>query len=102
MKIRTLVVSTLALSLIASGFQGKRENKLRQELESPYKKWLNEDVAYILADEEREAWKRLATDEERQQFIEQFWLLRDPAPDTAENEYKEEHYRRIAYSNERY
>jgi len=48
------------------------------------------------------AWSRLGTDEEREQFIEQFWLRRDPTPDTAENEYKEEHYRRIAYANERY
>ena len=80
----------------------RREAKLRKELETPYKKWLNEDVVYIITDEERQAWKRLATDEEREQFIEQFWLRRDPTPDTAENEFKEEHYRRIAYSNERY
>src|SRR5690242_21907215 len=80
----------------------KREEKLRKELETPYKKWLNEDVVYIITDEERQAWKRLATDEEREQFIEQFWLRRDPTPDTAENEFKEEHYRRIAYANERY
>ena len=80
----------------------KREQKLRKELETPYKKWLNEDVVYIITDEERQAWKRLATDEEREQFIEQFWLRRDPTPDTAENEFKEEHYRRVAYANERY
>ena len=80
----------------------KQEEKLRKELETPYKKWLNEDVAYIITDEEREAFKRLSTDDERQQFIEQFWLRRDPTPDTEENEYKEEHYRRIAYANERF
>jgi GWxTD domain-containing protein len=80
----------------------KREERLRRELEGPYRKWLNEDVAYIITDEERTAFKRLATDDEREQFIEQFWLRRDPTPDTAENEYREEHYRRIAYSNERY
>lgn len=80
----------------------KREAKLRKELETPYRKWLNEDVAYIITDEERAAFRRLSTDEEREQFIEQFWLRRDPTPDTAENEYKEEHYRRIAYANERY
>ncbi len=62
----------------------------------------NEDVAYIITDEERKAFKRLNTDEEREQFIEQFWLRRDPTPDTVENEYKEEHYRRIAYANEHY
>src|SRR6266849_2356749 len=80
----------------------KREEKLRKELETPYRKWLNEDVTYIITDEERTAWKRLSTDEEREQFIEQFWLRRDPTPDTLENEFKEEHYRRIAYANEHY
>jgi len=80
----------------------KRDEKLRKELETPYRKWLNEDVAYIITDEERAAFKRLQTDEEREQFIEQFWLRRDPTPDTVENEFKEEHYRRIAYANEHY
>ena len=80
----------------------RRDDKLRKELETPYRKWLNEDVAYIITDEERTAFKRLQTDEEREQFIEQFWLRRDPTPDTIENEFKEEHYRRIAYANEHY
>jgi GWxTD domain-containing protein len=80
----------------------RREDKLRKELETPFRKWLNEDVFYIITDEEKTSFKRLNTDEEREQFIEQFWLRRDPTPDTQENEYKEEHYRRIAYSNERF
>jgi GWxTD domain-containing protein len=80
----------------------KREDKLRKELETPYRKWLNEDVTYIITDEERKAFRNLNTDEEREQFIEQFWLRRDPSPDSQENEFKEEHYRRIAYANERY
>jgi GWxTD domain-containing protein len=80
----------------------KRDDKLRKELETPYKKWLQEDVAYIITDEERKAFKILATDDERDQFVEQFWLRRDPTPDTEENEYREEHYRRIAYANEHY
>jgi GWxTD domain-containing protein len=80
----------------------RKEEKLRKELETPYRKWLNEDVAYIITDEERQAFKRLQTDEEREQFIEQFWLRRDPTPDTIENEFKEEHYRRIAYTNEQF
>jgi len=82
--------------------QRAKEKKLRQELETPYRKWLNEDVAYIITDEERSAFKRLQTDEEREQFIENFWLRRDPSADTVENEFKEEHYRRIAYANEHY
>ena len=78
----------------------KQQEKLKKELETPYKKWLTEDVGYIISDEERKAFKVLATDEEREQFIEQFWLRRDPTPDTEENEYREEHYRRIAYANQ--
>ena len=80
----------------------KKEAKLRKELETPWKKWINEDVSYIITDEERKAFKGFNTDEEREQFVEQFWLRRDPTPDSVENEYKEEHYRRIAYSNERF
>ncbi len=80
----------------------RKEKQLRKELETPYKKWLNEDVGYIISDEEKKAFKQLSTDEERQNFIEQFWLRRDPTPDTEENEFKEEHYRRIAYTNEHY
>ena len=80
----------------------QREKRLLKELDSQYKKWLNEEVGYILTDEERSAFLRLSNNEEREQFIEQFWLRRDPTPDTVENEFKEEHYRRIAYANERF
>jgi GWxTD domain-containing protein len=80
--------------------QKKDEEKLRKELETPYKKWLNEEVPYIISDEERKVFQHLNTDDERESFIEQFWLRRDPTPDTEENEYREEHYRRIAYANE--
>ncbi len=82
----------------------KKENakKLHQELGKTYKKWLDEDVAYIITDEERSAFKQLSNDEERDNFIEAFWARRDPTPDTPENEYKEEHYARIAYANEHF
>jgi GWxTD domain-containing protein len=82
--------------------QAKKQKELEKELMGPWKKWLNEDVVYIITDEEKQAFKRLKTDEERQQFVEQFWLRRDPTPDTEENEFKEEHYRRIAYANDHY
>jgi GWxTD domain-containing protein len=80
----------------------KRDRALEKELESPYKKWLNEDVIYIITPEERSAFLHLKTNEEREQFIEQFWQRRNPDPDSAENTFKEEHYRRIAYTNERF
>ena len=75
---------------------------LKVELGKSYKKWLSEDVAWIITDEERKAFMQLSNDEERDQFIEAFWQRRDPTPDTEENEFKEEHYRRIAYANEHY
>jgi GWxTD domain-containing protein len=75
---------------------------LKQELSKTYKKWLDEDVAYIITPEERAAFKQLSNDEERDQFIEAFWQRRDPTPDTSENEFKEEHYRRIEYANEHF
>ena len=83
--------------------QRKEQSKaLKEELKGTYKKWLDEDVRWIITDEERETFKRLSNDEERDNFIEQFWLRRDPTPDTVENEYKEEHYRRITYANEHF
>src|SRR3954467_9407914 len=82
----------------------KKENSksLKQELSKTYKKWLDEDVRYIISDEEQKAFKMLSNDEERDNFIEAFWQRRDPTPDTEENEYKEEHYQRIAYANEHF
>jgi GWxTD domain-containing protein len=80
----------------------KNSRALKQELSKPYKKWLDEDVAYIITDEERAAFKQLSNDEERDNFIEAFWQRRDPTPDTEENEFKEEHYQRIAYANEHF
>jgi GWxTD domain-containing protein len=80
----------------------KNQRALKVELSKPYKKWLEEDVVYIITDEERAAFKQLSNDEERDNFIEAFWQRRDPTPDTEENEFKEEHYRRIAYANEHF
>ncbi len=79
-----------------------QKRALNIELSKTYKKWLNEDVVWIITDQERAAFKQLSNDEERDNFIEAFWQRRDPTPDTEENEYKEEHYRRIAYANEHF
>jgi GWxTD domain-containing protein len=75
---------------------------LRQELKGTYKTWLNQEVPYIISDEERRAFMSLSNDEERDAFIENFWLRRNPNADSPENEYREEHYRRIAYANEHF
>jgi GWxTD domain-containing protein len=82
--------------------QKQKIKKTLKELDSPYKTWLNEDVVYIISPEERAAFLQLETNEEREQFIEQFWLRRSSNPDLPDNDFKEEHYRRIAYANEHY
>ncbi len=83
--------------------QEKRRRKAQQgEMESPYKHWIDEEVPYIITSEERAAWKKLTTDDEREQFIETFWERRNPNPGSPENAFKEEYYRRIAYANEHY
>ena len=82
--------------------QFKAQKQLRQELKGAYKTWLDQDVAYIITDQERKAFKNLTNDEEREAFIEAFWQRRNPDPDSPENEFREEHYRRIAYANEHF
>ena len=74
----------------------------KEKLGGVYKKWIDEDVRWIITDEELSAFKKLSNNAERDQFIEQFWQRRDPTPDTAENEFKDEHYRRIQYANEHF
>ena len=80
----------------------KSEHDLFKELDKQYQKWLNEDVVYIITPEERRSFLHLSTNEEREQFIEAFWQRRNPDPDSPENTFKEEHYRRIAYANEHF
>ena len=102
----TVSVLVSALGFSALGQEDKKkdpnEKKRREEIKSVYKNWLDQDVAYIITGEERKAFKALQTDEERDQFMEQFWLRRDPDPDTPENEYREQYYERIQYSNEKF
>lgn len=78
------------------------QRALKSELKGAYKTWLTQDVAYIITDEERKAFKNLSNDEEREAFIEQFWLRRNPNPDSPDNEFREEHYRRIQYANDHF
>jgi GWxTD domain-containing protein len=79
-----------------------QQKNVRQELKGPYKKWIDEDVHWIITDQELKAFKSLSNDEERDNFIENFWLRRNPNPDSPENEFREEHYARIAYANEHF
>ncbi|MDX6531395.1 MAG: hypothetical protein QOH41_3685 [Blastocatellia bacterium] len=80
----------------------EKPRNVKPELKKAYKDWLDKDVAYLITDDERKAFKKLETDDERERFIEEFWRRRDPDPDTDENEFREEYYERIAYANEHY
>jgi GWxTD domain-containing protein len=79
-----------------------QQKAVKQELKGVYSKWVNEDVRWIISDQELQAFKSLSNDEERDQFIENFWLRRNPNPDSPENEFREEHYARIAYANDHF
>src|ERR1700760_4569217 len=78
----------------------QKGRKVGVEMKDAYKKWLENDVAYIITADEKRAFKALQTDEERENFIENFWRRRDPDPDTEENEFRDQYYERIAYANE--
>lgn len=111
-----LIACSVMLTAIPSFAQGGKDKgntkptddistkarNVKPELKDAYKRWLNTDVDYIITKEEKRAFLALQTDEERENFIENFWRRRDPNPDTEENEYREEYYERIAYANEHF
>lgn len=98
-----LALQALPIKAVTADEEKKKRKERRSEDGTKvYQRWLDNDVAYIITPEEKSAFKKLQTDEEREQFIEQFWLRRDPDPDTPENEYRDEYYRRIAYANEKF
>lgn len=90
------------LALTALGLFAQPSAVSQEEARDFYRKWLDEDVIYLITDEEREVFLNLSSPEEKESFIEQFWRRRDPDPDTFENEFREEHYRRIAYANDHF
>ncbi len=110
--IRNAVLTVLLLSAGASAVFAQtpkptedpstKVRKVKGEVNKVYKDWVNKDVPYVITNEEKKAFNALKTDEERENFIENFWRRRDPDPDTEENEYREEYYERIAYANEHY
>ena len=106
----TAVIFLAAAVMALAGCRPSHLNKapplpsaIRNPIEiSPYDRWLIQEVVYIITDEERAAFEKLATDEERDKFIAQFWERRNANPGSPENKFKEEHYRRIAYANEHF
>src|SRR3984893_13883906 len=101
-----MVVVCLGAPVHAQSRMGEKPatdgGKISQDLPTVYQRWLEEDVRWIITPEERSAFIQLKNNEDRDRFVEAFWLRRDPTPGTAENEFKEEHYRRLAYANEHF
>ncbi|MGH9883541.1 MAG: GWxTD domain-containing protein, partial [Pyrinomonadaceae bacterium] len=106
----SLGAASLVLSLTASSFSqskpqrlpDRKQRNVKSEPRKVYSDWPRQDVALIITPDEERAYAKLTSDEEREQFIQHFWLIRDPDPDTEENEYKDQYYERIAYANERF
>lgn len=104
---KSILILALSLFLSNTAFaQNPAEKPINQKVEKSINKvfedWLNEDVSLIITKAERDAFLKLKTNEERENFIDYFWRRRDPNPDTEENEYREEYYQRIAYANEKF
>jgi len=86
----------------AAGLQKPQKEGKAPALAERFRKWLNEEVVYIVSENERDVFRSLRTDAERDNFIKMFWKRRDPTPETPVNEFREEHYRRIAFANDTY
>ena len=106
--LRTLTVLLLVSFSVASipaqepkRSPDERPRKIKREIKKAYVEWIN-DHDLILTQSERDAWRKLETDDEREKFIEEFWRVRDPDPDTEENEFKQQFYERVAYANEHF
>lgn len=92
------VLAVLAIAITAT-VAWAMQQQLPSPMPAPWEKWLTEDVVYIITTDERAEFEKLTNETDREQFVEQFWKRRDPTPDTVQNEFKEEHYRRIAFAN---
>jgi GWxTD domain-containing protein len=96
-----LAPSILAQSKSAAVDPQSKPRKIKREPSNAFKVWKDE-VDSIITPEELKAWNNLKTDEERERFVDEFWHLRDPDPDTDENEYREAYYERVEYANEHF
>jgi len=104
--IATLLLLSLSLIAVPEAVYGqsrpRSQKELLRALPEKYRKWLEEEVVYIISQKEREVFLRLENDRQRDIFIEAFWKQRDPNPNTPENEFKTEHYRRLEYANKHF
>jgi len=98
MKLMNVFRSIGILGLAVGSLSLAAEHK-RPILSERYSQWLNQDVVYIITDEERKEFLKLTSDNDRDKFMEDFWETRNPLRGSKQNPYKEEHYKRIEYAN---
>lgn len=98
---RTLLLAFLLPLLALPSASAPAQNNPVENLSKPYQKWLDEDCRYIITDQERADFYQLATNQDRDRFVEEFWERRNPSPGSEENTFKAD-YQRIAYANERF
>jgi GWxTD domain-containing protein len=98
-RLRNILVTLFAV-ILCVGSAARADNL--KNLPKDYRDWLERDVAYIITNEEKAAFLRLTTNDQREKFIKDFWEIRNPTPGSPDNTYKDEIYRRIAYANERF
>ncbi len=96
---RIATFELLVLSLFAFGAFGAVADERLERLPPEYRKWLEEEVVYIISDSEKDVFLSLGTQEERERFVEAFWRARDPDPATKDNEFLTEHYRRLQHAS---
>lgn len=94
-----VLLAWIALGVVPRDSAAASVPAAKADLSAEHRRWLEEEVIYIISDDERKIFLALPTEEDRTKFIERFWLDRDPTPGTPQNEYREEHYRRIDYAN---
>jgi GWxTD domain-containing protein len=100
---RALLLWLIGAQFVLPGLSQPAQKKISpKDLPPTYRKWLQEDVVYIITPKEKDVFLRLENDRQREIFIEAFWKVRDPNPTTPENEFKIEHYRRINYANQNF
>jgi len=97
-----ILLCGFVLTLFPATMRSQSRDATTQNLPATYQKWLDEDVHYIITDEERADFAELTTDQQRDDFVRRFWENRNPKPGSGENIFKEEHYRRLAYVNEHF
>jgi GWxTD domain-containing protein len=92
----------LFLMALLTSLHGATQQKLEVGLPPEYNKWIDEDVRWIITAQEEREFLKLAADEQRDHFVVEFWERRNPNPGSRDNAFKEEHYRRLAFSNEHF